>query len=128
MHKDASKNIVFCFTNARSTSYKPDNALSALKILLGKKVDMPLTQNNVFCLDNEAFGFLCAQREGILLEANAMMNFIDSWGKSAAETNRMINYIAGPPSPCVDTHALSEQSPQIFCQFGETYGRNSRFH
>ena len=37
LHKDASQNIVFCFTNSRSTFYMPGDTIPALQKLLDKK-------------------------------------------------------------------------------------------
>ena len=128
LHRDASKNIVFCFTNARNTPYKSDDSLSRLKTLLGEKVDINLIQNNVFCVDNEAFRFLCAQREGISFDVNDMMNFIDSWGKSAAETNRMIDCVAGlHPHSLAHTLSLNNLREYVV-SLKETYDQNSRLH
>ena len=96
LHKDASKNIVFCFTNARSALYKPGDTYPALQMLLKehKNTVIPLGRENVFCMDNESFRFMCALREGHIFDDNDDRNIATSWEKSKVDTNRMIDYIA----------------------------------
>ena len=107
LHKDASKNIVFCFTSARSTFYRPGDTYPALQVLLkeNKNTVIPLGKDNVFCLDNEAFRFLCALRENVKFDENDKKNFSASWEKSVAETSRMIDFISGL-QPHSLTHTL----------------------
>ena len=71
LQKSASNNIVFLFTNARGTFYRPGNTASALRQVLKKvkdsppNVDITFTQDTTFCVDNEAFRFLVALKNGI---------------------------------------------------------------
>ncbi|CAG7711416.1 unnamed protein product, partial [Allacma fusca] len=92
LHRDASKNIVFCFTNARSTFYKPGDTLSALKRLLSenKDVEIPISKHTMYCMDNEAFRFLAAVKNGIEFSDNDRINFSASWDKSVEETDRLL--------------------------------------
>jgi len=62
LHKDACKNIVICFTNARGTFYRPGDTLPALEKLLAesKTIDIKLTRDNIYCMDNEPVHFLMA--------------------------------------------------------------------
>ncbi|ESU44292.1 Ankyrin repeat protein, partial [Giardia duodenalis] len=54
----AKKNIVFCFTNARSTHYRPGDSYTALKELLDqRKVGIKLSKDTMYCFDNEAVRF-----------------------------------------------------------------------
>lgn len=69
LEKSAAENIIFIFTNSRSTFYRPGDTLPALKKLLeGIKeqpphVEIPLTPKNIYCMDNEPFRFLIAMKE-----------------------------------------------------------------
>ena len=56
LHKDAARNIVFCFTHARGNFYRPGDTLPALrKELNDQNVDINLDKNNMYCFDSEAF-------------------------------------------------------------------------
>ena len=111
LHKDAGRNIVFCFTNARGTFYKPGDTLPPLKKLLqeSKNAEIQLNKNNVYCMDNEAFRFLCALHHGIEFDENDMKNYSASWDKSVAETTRMFDMIATlKPHKLKETISLNE--------------------
>ena len=66
LDKSASRNIIFLFTNARGTFYKPgDSAPSLLTMLKAIKekpsyVDSKFTKETTYCFDNEAFRFMVA--------------------------------------------------------------------
>ena len=70
LQKSASNNMVFVFTNSRSTFFRPGSTAQALKQVLGTIRDAPpfvniaFTKENTFCLDNEAFRFLVAIKNG----------------------------------------------------------------
>ncbi|ESU40980.1 Ankyrin repeat protein [Giardia duodenalis] len=54
----AKKNIVFCFTNARFTHYRPGDSYTALKELLDqRKVGIKLSKDTMYCFDSEAVRF-----------------------------------------------------------------------
>ncbi|ESU39963.1 Ankyrin repeat protein [Giardia duodenalis] len=54
----AKENIVFCFTNARSTRYRPGDSYTALKEPLDqRKVDIKLSKDTMYRFDNEAVRF-----------------------------------------------------------------------
>lgn len=69
LEKSATDNIIFVFTNSRSSFYKPGDTLTALQRLLQNireqlpHVDVPLRKENTFCMDNEAFRFLMAMKQ-----------------------------------------------------------------
>ncbi|CAG2171334.1 unnamed protein product, partial [Oppiella nova] len=97
LHKSASNNIVFCFTNTRSTFYRPAYTLPALKTLLNenKDVNIELSKHTIYCMDNESFRFLCAIHNGIKFEQFYKHDCSVSWDKSVAETNRLFEHIDG---------------------------------
>lgn len=87
LDKTASRNIVFIFTNSRSTFYKPGDTLPPLKKMLksvkdSSGVDIPFGKKNVFCVDNEAFRFLLASKAGIKFQEDEKANYAASWEKS----------------------------------------------
>uniref|UniRef100_A0AC34Q2Z4 G domain-containing protein n=1 Tax=Panagrolaimus sp. JU765 TaxID=591449 RepID=A0AC34Q2Z4_9BILA len=109
LHKSASKNIVFCFTNARSTLYKPGDTMPILKKLLDDmQSGIQINKNTVYCMDNEAFRFLCTLHNGIQYDNDDQKNYSASWDKSVAETKRLFNYVAMQnPHPIRDTMSLN---------------------
>ncbi|KRT78598.1 Ankyrin repeat-containing protein, partial [Oryctes borbonicus] len=85
LQKDASQNIIFLFTNSRSTFYRPGDTITPLKSILGDikakppHIDIPFKKQNVFCVDNEAFRFLIAKRSNIHFDDDEKDNFAKSW-------------------------------------------------
>ncbi|ESU43411.1 Ankyrin repeat protein [Giardia duodenalis] len=68
----AKKNIVFCFTNARSTHYRPGDSYTALKELLDqRKVDVKLSKDIMYRFDNEAVRFRLPGPAGLPLQQKA---------------------------------------------------------
>lgn len=57
LHKSLVSNIIFAYTNSRSTMYRPGDTLPALKKLLKEhNIEMDHSAKlNHFCFDNEAF-------------------------------------------------------------------------
>lgn len=121
LHKSSVHNLLFCFTNTRSTFYKPGDTYPALKELLseindslklksrGRADEIVLSAETMFCLDNEAFRFLCARRNNINFKPEDFQNFSLSWDKSAAETQRMLSYIKGrKPHKVNETMSINE--------------------
>lgn len=121
LHKSSVHNLLFCFTNTRSTFYKPGDTYPAMKELLaeindnlrkksrGKASEIILSGETMYCLDNEAFRFLCARRSNIYFTPEDFQNFSLSWDKSAVETQRMLNYIKRrKPHKVNDTISLNE--------------------
>ncbi|CAF1523415.1 unnamed protein product, partial [Rotaria sordida] len=107
LHKKATDNIVFCFTNCRSTFYRPGDTLPALRTLLNdlkelSGVSIPL-QSNIFCFDNESFRFLAALKQGIQFNNEDKSDFSKSWARSVKTTENMMNYISKCP-----THTIKE--------------------
>lgn len=99
LDKSASKNIVYVFTNSRSTFYKPGDTGPALrKILNGVQEQHPDTpikydKENRFCFDNEAFRFLVAVKNKISFPIEVTKDFACSWSRSSDEAIRMMQYI-----------------------------------
>ncbi|GAB6028998.1 hypothetical protein CHUAL_004787 [Chamberlinius hualienensis] len=103
LQKDASKNIVFVYTNSRSTFYKPGDTGPLLRKMLKDiennppYVNIPHDSNRVYCMDNEAFRFILAMHEGVKFDVEIQKDFSASWNKSAKECQRLMKYIIGCP-------------------------------
>jgi len=80
LHRDASKNIVFCFTNARGTFYKPGDTLPALRELITSSpdIDLRLCRKTIYCIDNESVRFLAALKQGIKFKEEEKKNYSTS--------------------------------------------------
>lgn len=95
LHPNVRKNIVFSFTNARSTLYMPGNTGPLLDDMLKQLPGDRLVFNNsnTFCFDSESFRFLAATKQGIKFSEQQDRQYQESWARSAAETERFYKYI-----------------------------------
>jgi GTP-binding protein EngB required for normal cell division len=95
LHSNVRKNIVFGFTNARSTLYMPGNTGPLLDEMLkqipGDRV--VFNKSNTFCFDSESFRFLAATKQGIKFSEQQDREYQESWTRSAIETERFYKYI-----------------------------------
>jgi hypothetical protein len=113
LHCDASKNIIFCFTNSRGTFYRPGDTLPVLKTLLKSNLDVeiPVSQTTVYCFDSEAFRFLAAiknKSHPVKFPDEERENFAKSWERSCYETWRMMKHIKSlTPHPIQSTINLN---------------------
>jgi GTPase SAR1 family protein len=121
LQKSASKNMIFLFTNARSTFYRPGDTSTSLREILKEIqsrppfVEIPFKKETIYCLDNEAFRFLVALYNGIKFEDDERNNFSQSWSKSVTKCSRLVNYIIEgtdglglPPHKVKDTISVNE--------------------
>lgn len=113
LHRDASRNIMFCFTNARGTFYRPGDTLPALRNLLKENEDVviPIAQHTIYCFDSEAYRFLAAiknKSKPVKFADDECENFAKSWEKSISETKRMLKHISQlKPHPIQSTINLN---------------------
>ena len=97
-HKGAVENILFCFTNSRSTFYCPGDTLPPLQRLLTEH-DLHLLdtkedrKEKIYCFDNEAFRFLAILKNGIEMSTDQFKDYSNSWNCSVKETDRLFNKI-----------------------------------
>jgi GTP-binding protein EngB required for normal cell division len=92
---NAQQNIIFCFTNARSTFYTPGDTAPLLKEMLRS---LPMNnilfhKENAFCFDNESFRYLVALQNGVLFNELDKHEYEMSWLNSVKESNRLLEYI-----------------------------------
>ncbi|PWY73136.1 hypothetical protein BO94DRAFT_525086 [Aspergillus sclerotioniger CBS 115572] len=92
LHRDASQNMVFGFTNTRGSNYRPGDTFTPLKILLAEYRDfgLGLYKHTVYCFDSESFRYLAAYKQGINL--GNRVQYTESWKQSADESQRLLNY------------------------------------
>lgn len=92
LHRDATRNVVFGFTNTRISNYMPGDTHGTLKKLLTDRPDIGLTLsgNSVYCFDSESFRYLAAAKNNVQMENKK--EFDSSWDRSSATAHRMIEY------------------------------------
>ncbi len=119
LHVSARENIIFIFTNSRSTFYAPGATAPQLRILLDDlrkttRVDVPFSEENTFCLDNEVFRFLAAYKHGMTFPSEQMRNYAESWNVSANEYIRLFSHIVQcKPHDVQDTLSINEAQQLI---------------
>ncbi|CAF3126009.1 unnamed protein product [Rotaria sp. Silwood2] len=92
---NARQNIVFCFTNARSTFYTPGDTAPLLKSILQSFSlnDISFKKQNTFCFDNESLRYLVARQNGIQFNDEQHNEYENSWSNSVTESNRLLDYV-----------------------------------
>jgi GTP-binding protein EngB required for normal cell division len=99
---DIRQNIIFCFTNARSTFYAPGDTAPLLKDILKSLSisDIPFNKPNTFCFDNRSFRYLVALQNSIKFDDQDKEEYEMSWSKSVNESKRLCDYIRKNLSAC----------------------------
>ena len=114
LHKSAKDNIMFIFTHARATFFKPGDTTPLLKKLLEELsdkggIDVPFTRDNTFFFDNESFRFLALRHNGIQSSPAETEAFRASWDTSIQEYGKVIDRIARCERHLIrDTLSLNE--------------------
>jgi ribosome biogenesis GTPase A len=95
LNPDARKNVIFCFTNGRSTFYTPGDTAPLLKTMLSSDSinDIPFKKENTFCFDSESFRYLVALRNKIVFTEEDKHEYQTSWSISVKESNRLTDHI-----------------------------------
>lgn len=99
LEKSASGNIIFIFTNARSTFYQPGDTKPVLEELLreiGQQppyINIKFDRSTSYCVDNESFRFLAAITNGLEFLNSSASTIEESWKVSVSECKRLLDYI-----------------------------------
>ncbi|CAF1987033.1 unnamed protein product [Rotaria magnacalcarata] len=95
LHRNSVNNIIFCFTNSRSTFYSPGDTAPLIKKMLTQVslVNIPFKKDNVFCFDSESFRYLVALHNRIPFDHLDKEEYEKSWIHSVSQANRLIQYI-----------------------------------
>lgn len=97
LHKDASANILFCFTNARSTMFRVGGTRKLLQALLSESpqtASIKLDKNTMYHFDSEGFRFLACVKSGLKFSDDETEIFSKSWKQSTDEASRLLEHIA----------------------------------
>ncbi|CAF0849656.1 unnamed protein product [Adineta steineri] len=92
---NVSENIMFCFTNTRSTFYTPGNTAPLLKTKLNSLPikNIPFNKENTFCFDSESFRYLVAVQNAIQFNVEEKQEYETGWLNSVNESNRFLTFI-----------------------------------
>ncbi|KAG0228895.1 hypothetical protein BGW41_003241 [Actinomortierella wolfii] len=98
LHKNAAANIVFAFTNSRSTLYQSGDTMVPLREYLdtlqrNNWVRIPLEPNTLFYFDSESFRLCAALKQGLKFDDITINAYSGSWDKSVDESRRLIKRI-----------------------------------
>ena len=93
--ENARHNLVFCFTNTRSTFCTPGNTAPLLRKIIDNlpTKDIPFQISNTFCFDSESFRYLIILRNGIELSSDEEEEYEKSWTTSSNESKHLFRYI-----------------------------------
>ena len=98
---EAGQNIVFCFTNSRSTFFAPGNTGPLLRAMIKKQPteNVAFAKTNTFCFDSEAFRYLMGLQNQINFGAFEKQEYQKSWIASTAESHRFLQHICQTLKP-----------------------------
>ena len=119
LHVSARENLIFIFTNSRSTFFMPGSSIRILRELITQykkacNVDVPLSRDNAFLFDNEGFRYLALRKHDISLDEDQTESYIKSWDHSVKEYSRLMQYIVTRPLHAVcNTLSLNEAEQLI---------------
>ena len=108
LHRNATENVVFGFTNTRNSNYTPGDTLGPLQTLLktDQGMGLNLTRKTTYCFDSESFRYLAAYKQNSEMENKP--DFVNSWKKSSDEAQRMLAYFrTKDPHPVKSTMGLN---------------------
>ena len=88
-------NIIFCFTNARSTFFAPGDTGPLLRQMLKQEHQdgIPFKKANTFCFDSESFRYLAARKCGVTFDDFQKQECTNSWTTSVTESVRLLKHI-----------------------------------
>lgn len=93
LNRDILNNVVFVFTNTRSSNYKPGDAMRPLQVaLINAASPLVLNRETTFCLDNEAFRYLAATSRGLNFSNVEEEAYQRSWNISSLESRRYCSF------------------------------------
>ncbi|KXJ85107.1 hypothetical protein Micbo1qcDRAFT_224806 [Microdochium bolleyi] len=94
LHRSATENMAFAFTNTHISNYTPGDTYGPLTALLAKHGDVGLSLKipTTYCFDSESFRYLAAYKQGHPLSNED--DFRRSWVHSRDESHRLVEYFS----------------------------------
>jgi GTPase SAR1 family protein len=97
LHKDATSNIVFCFTNSSPSMFEAGGTLNLLQHVLSESPQtaaIKLDEETMYYFDSEGFRYLACEKRGLEFKTTQTNVFKSSWEHSSDEASRLIKHIA----------------------------------
>uniref|UniRef100_A0AC34FSA5 AIG1-type G domain-containing protein n=1 Tax=Panagrolaimus sp. ES5 TaxID=591445 RepID=A0AC34FSA5_9BILA len=90
--------IIFCFTHSRGSGYTIGDTIKPIRTFIdnfnqSNNVMLPFGKENIFCMDNEGFRFLCAKFRNIAYTTTSSQEYELSWQKSRDASFKFINHL-----------------------------------
>ncbi|KAI9207413.1 uncharacterized protein BJ171DRAFT_596946 [Polychytrium aggregatum] len=98
LHRECVKNMVFLFTNAQSTNFRPGDTMDSLLPLIEQiskdsRVSIFLRNENMFMIDNEAYRYLLAKNK-VKFEEEEERKFLISWEMSSSACRKLLDVVS----------------------------------
>ena len=114
LNVSAKDNIMFVFTSARTTFFRPGDTVLLVRKMIAEvrekfDVEIPFHRENTFMFDNESFRFLAAYKQGLQFLLKDKDDYSNSWKKSVEEFSRLVTRICQCDLHAIqDTQSLNE--------------------
>ncbi|CAF2089667.1 unnamed protein product [Rotaria magnacalcarata] len=115
---DATENLIFIFTNARSTFFAPGNTKRLVEKMLKEHqtahgVLVPFSRDNSFLFDSEPFRYLAIIKNGIELGEEQTASYVRSWDHSVKEYCRFVTHVVALPLLAVSSTLSLNEAEQL---------------
>jgi GTPase SAR1 family protein len=132
LHTSASENIIFIFTNARTTFFMPGSSKKLLQAVLNdhhdkNNIEIPFSRDNTFLLDNEPFHCVALHKNGIHIDQQQMESYTKSWDCTVKEYERLFKYIAQRPLHAVSCTLSLNEAEQLIRKLPRPIAETIRF-
>ncbi|CAF3144645.1 unnamed protein product [Rotaria sp. Silwood2] len=115
---DSKDNIIFIFTNARTTFFAPGNTKRLIETMLKEHkkshdVEVPFSMENSFLFDSEPFRYLALRKNDITLDEQQTQSYIRSWDHSVQEYCRLMKHLVTRPLRSVSIILSLNEAEQL---------------
>ncbi|CAF4921829.1 unnamed protein product, partial [Rotaria sp. Silwood1] len=131
LEPSVSKNITFILTNARSTFYTPGSSKKLLQVLINEyhdkyHLEIPLSKDNTFLLDNETLRYSGLCKAGIQINNEQIQIYKKSWDYTIKEYERLITYLCQCPLHAVANTLSINSAEQLIKQLSRPIAETIR--
>ncbi|CAF3592333.1 unnamed protein product [Rotaria sp. Silwood1] len=131
LEPSVSKNITFILTNARSTFYTPGSSKKLLQVLINEyhdkyHLEIPLSKDNTFLLDNETLRYSGLCKAGIQINNEQIQIYKKSWDYTIKEYERLIIYLCQCPLHAVANTLSLNSAEQLIKQLSRPIAETIR--
>ena len=96
LDKDACNNVIFIFTNAASTNFKPDKTRAILQKFLNDNklhISLPPSKLKIYCFENGTMDYLAQRINHIHTTPDDKDDAMRNWDRSAESTKAILDYV-----------------------------------